>query len=299
MTPVKDFFRPRYLLEAAILFFLRFVLLFLPVRTISQLGGLCGRKLGPRLRAHDLARANLAHAMPQTTPAERETILRAMWDNLGRTGFEYAALPRMTRNPKKHLSFDIHPDAETLMQMHPCRCVFFSAHIANWELMPMTLRLHNITSAEIYRPPNNPYANWWVGRIRRNHIAPDQLLKRRHAARTLIAHIKQGHAFGLLMDQFAYRGLPASFFGKQALTNDVLAVLHLRYHYHLVPVSMRRVDDRPHFVVRVHKPLSHVPCGDYKQDALALTQQANDVIEAMVRDNPGQWLWPHRRWGKL
>jgi KDO2-lipid IV(A) lauroyltransferase len=31
-------------------------------------------------------------------------------------------------------------------------------------------------------------------------------------------------------------------------------------------------------------------------DINAATQKMNEVIEAWVREYPGQWLWMHRRW---
>lgn len=58
----------------------------LPLDWASGLGGFVARSIGPRLGVSRIGRRNLAAAFPEKSPAEVETILRGVWDNLGRTG---------------------------------------------------------------------------------------------------------------------------------------------------------------------------------------------------------------------
>ena len=53
------------------------------------------RRIGPRLRGHRTARANLVAAYPDKSAAEIERILGDMWDNLGRLAVEYVNLDRL------------------------------------------------------------------------------------------------------------------------------------------------------------------------------------------------------------
>ena len=39
-----------------------------------------------------------------------------------------------------------------------------------------------------------------------------------------------------------------------------------------------------------------MPSGNETQDIQTLTKIITARIEAIVRDDPGQWLWMHRRW---
>src|SRR4051794_40822290 len=64
----------------------------------SAVGGFIGREIFSRTRATRRARENLAAAFPEKTPAEFDAIIRAMWDNLGRTVAEYAHLDKFTLN---------------------------------------------------------------------------------------------------------------------------------------------------------------------------------------------------------
>ena len=52
-------------------------------------------KIGPLLKGHRIARANLIAAYPEKSSLEIERILRGMWDNLGRVFAEYAHLDRL------------------------------------------------------------------------------------------------------------------------------------------------------------------------------------------------------------
>jgi Kdo2-lipid IVA lauroyltransferase/acyltransferase len=35
---------------------------------------------------------------------------------------------------------------------------------------------------------------------------------------------------------------------------------------------------------------------DGQVDVVATTQMITNVVEGWIRENPGQWLWFHRRW---
>ena len=69
----------------------------------SNLGGFLGRTIGPRLGITRRARQNLRLAFPEKTSAEIETIVRGMWDNLGRVAAEYPHLGRITAANSDHI----------------------------------------------------------------------------------------------------------------------------------------------------------------------------------------------------
>src|ERR1043166_3314925 len=64
---------------------------FDPIKT-ANLFGRVSRFIGRRLREDKIGRANLTAAFPEKSPQEIETILRGVWDNLGRFGAEFAHL---------------------------------------------------------------------------------------------------------------------------------------------------------------------------------------------------------------
>src|SRR5262245_8900780 len=61
----------------------------------GRLGSVLMRSIGPRLRAHRVARANLKAAFPEKSDQEIERLLRGIWDNFGRVMAEYAFLDQL------------------------------------------------------------------------------------------------------------------------------------------------------------------------------------------------------------
>jgi KDO2-lipid IV(A) lauroyltransferase len=64
---------------------------FDPIKT-ANLFGWVARLIGPLTREQRIGRANLIAAFPEKKPAEIETILAGVWDNLGRIAAEFAHL---------------------------------------------------------------------------------------------------------------------------------------------------------------------------------------------------------------
>src|ERR1700748_3316839 len=62
---------------------------FDPIKTANLFGRIT-RFIGPMTREQKIGRANLTAAFPEKSPAEIETILAGVWDNLGRVGAEFA-----------------------------------------------------------------------------------------------------------------------------------------------------------------------------------------------------------------
>ena len=64
-------------------------------KRMANFAGRVTRTLGPLLKEHRIGRANLAAAFPEKSSAEIETILRGVWDNLGRVAAEFAHIDRL------------------------------------------------------------------------------------------------------------------------------------------------------------------------------------------------------------
>ncbi len=271
----------------------------LPVARASALGGFIARSIGPLLPVSGVGRRNLAAAFPEKSPAEIERILRGVWDNLGRTGAEYAQLDRI---------FDTDPEGpvaggrievvglEQFMNLrHDDKpAIIFTGHCGNWELLPVGAARHGLPLVVYYRPPNNPFAAELVGRIRRRsmgRLLPRGLLGSIAAQQAL----ERGEHLGMLIDQHHDLGFPLPFFGRPARTALTLAKLARRFR---CPVHAAFIERLPgaRFRAVITPPLDISWTDDAQADAKNVMTMVNRILEDWVRAHPDQWLWLHRRW---
>lgn len=273
-----------------------FRLLGLPAA--SAVGGWLGRTIGPLIGVSRKADRNLQIVMPELTAQERKAIIKAMWENLGRTMGEYAHLDKYAAaaldptNPLITLEGMEHARAA---QSGGKGAIFISGHFTNWEVLPLCLSEWKSKVGEVYRAANNPAANAVILNLRQTHIAPTQFPKGVEGARGIVRHLKSGGLIAMLTDQKLGEGLDATFMGHPAKTAAAAAQFSLKFGAPLVPVSIQR--DGHCFTITFHPPLSTPLSGNKAEDTMALTQAMNDWLGIEVRRTPGHWLWLHNRWG--
>lgn len=281
----------RYLAEAAVFFAFMGLFRLLGLDGASALGGFIGREILYRSGMTRRARENLALCFPEKSPADIESLLRAMWDNLGRTFAEYAHLEKLnvgTRIQTEGVQIGLDEIARGK------GVLMVSGHFANWEVMLNAGAQSGFEGGFVNRPPNNPHVARYIAAKRAARGYREQISKVKGAKR-IFALLRGGKAVLMLVDQKTNDGIAAPFFGRDAMTTPVPAALALRLGTSLVFASNHRTGGA-HFLIRVHPPLRFSPSGDEDRDTRELTAAINAKIEAMVREDPAQWLWIHRRW---
>jgi len=268
----------------------------LPLDAASDLGGWLGRTVGPRLGITRRAQRNIRRAMPEKSEPEIAAIIVEMWDNLGRVVGEYPHLNQIGAAPEKGGRVTV----EDWTPVAPFRgedgapCILFSGHFANWEAFALHLRNNGLGYAQIYRPPNNPWVDAMIRRVRRLDDA-DIAPKGAAGARKAIRLLRAGRRLGMLVDQKLNDGIEVPFFGRPAMTAPAPAQLGLRLGCAVVPVRIERVGGC-RFRLSFLPPLVPPDSGERKRDVAAMMGEVNRLLEGWIRDRPGQWLWLHQRW---
>jgi len=289
--------RARYGAEAAIFFSVIGFFRLFPLDTASAIGGWLGRNAFYRSRATARARANLTAAFPDLPSDAREEIIREMWNNLGRNIAEYAHLKELSirgERPRIQLAgLENYERAAATGKGIIC----FSAHFANWEVMPIAATQIGVDGAAVYRPVNNPFVDRWLVRERQRSGPKEQIAKGARGTRRVFTLLRACKPIFMLVDQKTNEGLAVPFFGRDAMTTPAPAALALKLGAVLVPISNERLDGA-RFRMTAHPMIEFAESGDHAHDVLALTTRINEKIERCVRYRPSQWLWIHRRWPK-
>ena len=280
-----------YFFQGILLFLLFLLLRPLPLNTSSKLLGSIARSIGPKLGISKKASNNLKKIMPDKSQKERTKIVKGMWENLGRVIGEYPHLKKLVIKKKNSKIIIKGKKNLFLTKKKKIPAIFFSAHIANWEIAPMTAIINNIPVLTIFRKPNNPFVNLLIKFSRPNiPFAP----KGTEGAKQLIRSLRKGMSIGLIVDQKMNDGIKVPFFKKPAMTAPALAQLALKVKTLIIPVQIERIK-KTNFIITFHNPLKIKRNGKQKT-IIEIMTEVNLLIEKWIRKNPEQWFWLHKRW---
>jgi len=270
-------------------------------KRMANVAGGFMRAVGPRLKEHAIGRANLAAAFPEKSAAETDTIMRGVWDNLGRVAAEFAHIDRLQIfRPEERSAGDILYTPETYDRFQQLRrdgkpALIFAAHLGNWELPALVATKYELNTTVLYRRPNMGAVSDAVIRIRQGSmgtLVPTGLDAPVRLARVLEAG---GHV-GMLVDQHYVNGADVTFFGRPCKANPFLARLARQVDAPIHGTRVVRLPDRQHFRVDLTPPIAPVRDAEGRIDIAGTMQAITSVIEGWVREYPEQWLWVHRRW---
>ena len=272
--------------------------LLLGYKIFGDLMGWFGRILwrGPWLkRSNQIARANLKMVFPEKSLEEIETILEEVWDNLARLVADYMYFKSMDiRNPN---SFEIRGE-EHLQALREDEKpgILMAGHLANWGIVSIAALQGGLPISQIYRRFNNPIADWM---IKNSQVQGGMkvLWKGSDGGKKAYKVLKKGGHLVVFIDQKMNEGIPVPFFGREAMTATAPARLALKLNCPIVPVRVERIEGIK-FRVTYYPPVKIEPSGDIHKDIYAVMLQINGLLEAWIRERPGQWLWVHSRWPK-
>ena len=267
----------------------------------SDLGAFLVRTVGPFLKQHRTALANLRAAFPEASEAEIRRIARGAWANLGRTGAEYAHLGSLfdfdfgRREAAPGRVEMIGAEQADALRDDRLPAVVFSAHLGNWELPAIAAARHGLNMSAVFRPPNDPAAAKLLHEVRSGTMGGLMDATGSRPASAINAVLEGGGHLAQLIDQHFTRGVPVTFMGRTALANPLLAKLARR---HDCPVHGTRVVRLPghRFRVELTPPISMPRDAEGRIDVVGAAQAMTAVVEDWVREHPEQWLWMHRRW---
>lgn len=286
-----------WLVAKLVMFILRILRLF-PAKPALNFVGAAARKIGPLVGRHRIAMNNLEHAYPEKTEAERREIALDMWENMGRLAAEYIFLDRLSDVVSEGEGSDT-VEWQGIEIFNRIRdegrpTIFFTAHLGNFELLPITAKRYGMSMTVLFRPPNNQFIAEEVARLR-NMSMDDLLPSRVGASFTLARILDNGGNIGALVDQKFQRGVPTTFFGRACTTNPLLPRLARQFECDMHPARCLRLPDN-RYRIEIMERIDPPRDGDGRIDVAGTAQMFNDIVETWIREDPGQWMWFHRRW---
>lgn len=255
----------------------------LPSRTASDMGARLGVAEGKyRLRDWS-ARADrsLSLLWPELSPQRRATLIREMWENVGRLHVEMAALDRLwdaaeisVVNEKSFLD--------------PWRAgrpiVFVFPHLGNWEALAIAVQRRGLVLNVVYENLRNRFERR-LATLARSRLGYRLIAPTRQGVREIHAALRRGEAVALAIDEFKNGNVIAPAFGR-ALPADS----NIRYALKLA--RNFRAAILPAYCVRTGPFAFRLTYQDemLNPDVLDL----NALCESWIRAHPEQWYMLHR-----
>ncbi|MCB1510734.1 MAG: lipid A biosynthesis acyltransferase [Hyphomicrobiaceae bacterium] len=262
------------------------------------------RALAPIIarKRHERALDNLAIAFPEKSVAERRDIALAHWANLGRVMAETMQLDRIIRDPERIEIANPHIFERYRGKLGPG--VGVSLHTGNWELAIWPMTALGTKPAAVYRSVNNPYVDQYL-RDQRAELYPSGLFGRgkvegshgesQRTARLITDFVRKGGRLGLVCDLYDRTGIPIPFFGKEARTQAIGAMIARRVGARLWMARCIRLGEASRFRVEVLE--LRVPrTANQSEDVRWIMTAMQTQFENWIREAPEQWMWSNRRW---
>ena len=284
----------RYFLEFNLARSLFYIFKLLSFSQASHIGGVIAENIGPHLKRSDIARKNLQRAIPEINNKETDSIIKDMWNNFGRN---FSELPHIAVLSKDEIRNIVTIEGEENIKLAANNSngnLYFTGHLANWEIAPRYFFDIGYPASIVYRKGNNPGIGQLIENFRMDYLV-SLIPKGQSGSRQIIRAIRQGGRVGILVDQKMNDGIKANFFGLPAMTAPAIARLALKYNCPVLPIRVIRLDNAK-FKVIVSPPLVVKHTDNAELDTEKIINNINSILESWIREYPGQWIWLHNRW---
>ena len=231
------------------------------------------------------------------TPEERDRIVREVFRHFCCMAMELMHTPRRMHltNYRDHVDLVGHRPILDQLITGGRPLIFLSGHYGNWELAGYVFGLFGFPTVSIARTLDNPYLDRYLRSFRER--TGQFLIPKSGGFDQMVEVLRSGQVLCFLADQDAgQRGMYVDFFGRPASTHKAIALLAIEHRAPVVVGVARRVGPGFRYEIRCEDIIDPDDLAGTPDDARMLTQRFTAALERLIRQDPTQYLWLHRRW---
>ncbi len=238
----------------------------------------------PRLRRTALQNLRMAGFR------DAERIAGDVFESVARLIQTFARFPELTPQTIHHLIAYEGLENFTRAMDRGKGVLVATGHLGNWELSAFAHAWMTAPMNIIVRPLDNPRIDALIER--RRALSGNRIISKREAAREILKALRAGQAVGILVDQNSSpsEGVFVDFFGVKACAGTAFVKFAHHTGAAVVPGFALWEKSQARYVLRFYPEIEMT--GNVQYD----TQRVHSVLENVIREYPGQWLWIHRRW---
>lgn len=239
---------------------------------------------------------NLRLAFPEMPSDERRNLARRMWEHLFLMVVEMAHAPRKIHDTNWQQHIHVRDIAAAMRRFFSDRPhVTVSGHFGNFELAGFVFGLFGFEMFSVARPLDNPFLHRWIRKFRAENFV--KILPKNGSAGEISEMLARQGTLSVLADQNAGpKGCWVDFFGRPASTHKAVALFSLANDAPLVVGSFRRLDKPLKFELAIDGVADPRTLSPEQQGVAGMTQWFTHCLEQIIRRDPDQYWWVHRRW---
>ena len=197
---------------------------------------------------------------------------------------------------RRHIRFGPNmTQALRLLLENPRGLIMLTGHYGNWEIVGYTLATLGFPTVAVARRMNNPYLNDHILGIRER--TGMKIVDKSGATEAVQDALNRRGVVGFIADQDAGRkGAFVDFFGRKASTFKIIALMAMEYDVPIVVGYGRRLDRPFTFELNAERIIQPSEWAGRDDPVLWITQEYTSALERIIRREPDQYLWAHRRW---
>jgi KDO2-lipid IV(A) lauroyltransferase len=241
---------------------------------------------------------NLAQAFgDRYSDTERDQIVRGVYRHFCMMLMEILHAPRKLHLENWRASVELAGLAPIMDHMISGNrpLIVLTGHYGNWELAGFLFGMFGFPTVAVARTLDNPYLERYLRAFRER--TGQSLIPKTGGFDQMVEVLQTNRALTFLADQDAgQRGLFVDFFGQPASTHKAIALLAIE---HQAPVAVgvaRRIGPGFRYEIRCEDIIDPAELAGTADDVRILTQRFTSALERLIRQDPTQYLWLHRRW---
>jgi KDO2-lipid IV(A) lauroyltransferase len=230
------------------------------------------------------------------TPEERDRIVREVYLHFCTMLMEILHIPRKLHPTtwRDRITLVGHERVlDLLLKGGPV--ILLSGHFGNWEMAGYLFGVFGFVPNSVARTLDNPYLDQFLRSFRER--TGQKLIPKSGGYDQMLDVLRSGHVLSFIADQDAgQNGMYVDFFGRPASTHKAIALLAIEHNAPVVVGYARRIGPGFRYEVGCEELIEPHEWTGTSDDARILTQRFTSALEAVIRRDPQQYLWLHRRW---
>lgn len=174
--------------------------------------------------------------------------------------------------------------------------ILVTGHYGNWELLSQSVAIYfDLTLVGVGRELDSKKMDEIL--IKNRERFNVEMVYKKGAMKGCIKAIAQKKTVGILVDQHLSptQSIDVNFFGHKATHTPIASILARKFGIDLIPAFIA-TEDYKHYTVTIYPAIEHVKTDHQEEDLKLMTQAQAAAMEKVIRKDPKQWFWMHKRW---